>query len=123
MTPLEHAKRAVLPKPPYVYDPEEIARMSVGPRIDLSAASAVATRLRSKLDRAALLVLSSGRDWAEGPVSFHGPEIAKPLFEPHAYTAEVKGGPVDADWVPPHGWRVIRHADWVAAGKPGLPPE
>ncbi|QTH19780.1 hypothetical protein HRJ34_15555 [Rhizorhabdus wittichii] len=108
-------------KQPYRVEFEELVSTSVSPRLDLSAAHNVAKGLRTKLDRAALLVLASGRDWAEGPVSFHGPETGKPLFEPHVYTAEVKGGSVGPDWVPPHGWKVIRHADWVAAGKPGLP--
>lgn len=86
----------------------------------ISRAAEITKGLRTELDRAALLVLSSGKDWAEGPVSFHGPEMHASLFEPHIYTAEVKGGPVERDWVPPEGWRVIRNADWVAAGKPGL---
>lgn len=87
----------------------------------LSRTASITKGLRAKLDEAALLVLASGKDWAEGPVAFHSPEMHPSLFEPHIYTAEVKGGPVSSDWVPPQDWRVIRHADWVAAGRPGLP--
>jgi len=79
--------------------------------------------LRAKLDAAALEVLRSGRDWAEGPYKFPKPDpypaAPQSLCEPVFYTVECESGAVGPDWVPPRGWRVIRHADWVAAGRPG----
>lgn len=90
----------------------------------LSAAALAAKGLREKLDAGALEALQAGKDWAEGPTEWSSPEPypfePRSLFEPTKYTAEVKAGPVASDWQPPHGWRVIRHADWIAAGRPGL---
>lgn len=81
-----------------------------------------ARKLRAKLNAAAIEALRSGKDWAEGPYEFPLPDLfpAEPqgLFEPVIYSVQCKAGPVDSTWMPPEGWRVIRHADWVAAGRP-----
>jgi hypothetical protein len=97
----------------------------MNPVLDIATEAARQTmaNLRAKLDARAIEVLQSGRDWAEGPTSFVGddyPSEPRGLSEPVEYAVEVKAGPVSSDWVPPEGWRVIRHADWVAAGRPGL---
>lgn len=87
-------------------------------------ALAAARGLRAELDAAALEVLQSGRSWGEGPYEFTSPAPypyePQGMIEPVVYTVECKAGPVDHDWQPPRGWRMIRHADWVAAGRPGL---
>lgn len=89
--------------------------------IDETATEA-ARGLRAKLDAAALEALQAGHSWAEGPYSFPEPDYfaPRPLWEPQVLTVECKAGPVDHDWQPPEGWRMIRHSDWVAAGRPGL---
>jgi len=105
--------------------PSEADLLAEMRQVDLNAPRAVAEGLRAKLDAAALEALKAGKDWAEGPMTFdRGPSLEylfapRSLFEPVKHTAEVRAGPVDADWQPPHGWRVIRHADWVKAGRPG----
>lgn len=90
-------------------------------RVGEGPAYEAARGLRAKLDAAALEVLRSGRSWAEGPYTFPEPDwfAPTPLWEPQIVTVECKAGAVDDDWQPPHGWRMIRHADWVAAGRPG----
>jgi hypothetical protein len=77
--------------------------------------------LRAKLDAAALKALEAGHSWGEGPIVTRCPDAFRPfnLSEPMMHEIEVKAGPVGHDWVPPEGWRMIRHADWIAAGKPG----
>lgn len=91
-------------------------------RLGPSPAEAAARGLRAKLDAAALEVLKSGRSWAEGPYEF-APERRPfdPFVQP-VLTVRCRGGAVDEDYVPPPGWRLVRHSDWVAAGYPGLPP-
>ena len=86
------------------------------------AATQAARALRAKLDAAALEVLQAGQSWGEGPYSFPAPDWfdPRPLWEPQVHTVECKGGAVPHDWTPPSGWRMIRHSDWVAAGRPGL---
>lgn len=89
----------------------------------LSPSADVAKGLRKKLDAAALMALQAGQDWAEGPLEFTSPKpypFGPHLFEPLRHSAEVKAGPVGPEWTPPAGWSVVRNADWVAAGKPGL---
>jgi hypothetical protein len=91
--------------------------------LDLDVARVASREMRVKLDSAALETLKSGSDWAEGPPEFEcdpHPFEACSLFEPMKHTIVVKAGPVPTGWNPPYGWSVIRHADWVAAGKPGL---
>lgn len=88
------------------------------------AAALTARRMRAKLDAAALEVLRAGDSWGEGPYEFPGPSWheAQTLAEPLLLTVTCRGGAVPHDWVPPEGWRMVRHSDWVAAGYPGLPP-
>lgn len=77
--------------------------------------------LRLKLDAAAIAVLQSGRSWGEGPYTFPQPDYfdPRPLWEPVVHSIECKGGAVPHDWLPPSGWRMVRYADWFAAGRPG----
>jgi len=86
-------------------------------------AKAAIDGLRKKLDAGALEALRSGMDWAEGPMEDPDPyRWLKPfdLFQPQRMEIQVKCGPVEpGTFDPPKGWRVIRHADWIAAGRPG----
>lgn len=73
--------------------------------------------LRAKLDAAALEALQAGHDWCE----IDGVDLDREL-NIHAvkYTVAVTAGPIPAGSVAPPRSRVIRHSDWVKAGKPGL---
>lgn len=84
--------------------------------------------LRRRLDAGAIEALRSGMDWAEGPVKDPDPlRWMKPfdLFQPMKLEMEVKAGPVEPGTFMPtasmisEGWRLIRHEDWVKAGRPG----
>lgn len=86
---------------------------------NLEATRAAVSQFREKLDAAALKVLMGGKDWAEGPIEWDDDFFRDPA-PPIIDRLSVRCGPVEPDWQPPHGWRVIRHSDWVAAGKPGL---
>lgn len=86
------------------------------------AIRAAAAGLRRQLDARALEALMAGNDWAEGPVSNTSPDpfAIMNLFEPIKVGVEVKAGPIPPGSDAPAGFRVIRNADWLAAGKPGL---
>lgn len=80
-------------------------------------------RLRRQLDEAAIEALTAGKNWAEGPVEDVSPaRWPKPfdILQPMEINLHVKCGPVDDDWVPPAGWRLVRRKDWLEAGMPGL---
>lgn len=77
--------------------------------------------LAAQLEDAALDALSAGRDWCEGFAT----DISGPRRRFYSSDAGVSlmmhGGSIPPGSPCPPGYRVIRHADWVAAGKPGLP--
>lgn len=91
--------------------------------LESEAAKEAIADLRRRLDEGALEALRSGKDWAEGPMQDPDPlRWMKPfdIFQPQRIEIEVKCGPVEpGNYVLPEGWRAIRHADWIAAGRPG----
>lgn len=84
-------------------------------------ASQTAKGLRQKLDAAALEALQEGFDWCEcmtpepPAFSFVPEQASYPLL-----TIVIKAGKIHPGAPCPSGHMVIRHADWVAAGRPGL---
>ena len=87
------------------------------------AVRAAFENLRRQLDAAAIEALKSGSDWAEGPIEDPNPNLWMDtwnILDQPKVEFTVRCGPVSADYVPPAGWRVVRRADWLAAGMPGL---
>ena len=81
-----------------------------------------ATRaLRRKLDAAALEALEAGFDWCEAEeIEQDDYFTPRPLWEPLVVEISVKAGPIAAGSAIPSGYRVIRHSDWIKAGRPGV---
>lgn len=86
-------------------------------------ASKAIADLRKRLDTAALDALRSGMDWVEGKMEDPDPHrFMRPfdIFQPVTIEMRVKAGPAEPGlFEPTEEWRVIRHADWLAAGRPG----
>lgn len=89
--------------------------LAVPPAPDLGAiVRGVSEGLRKKLDAAALEALRAGQDWIEECAVVS--DIAYPSTVSKLGSAVAPGSPV------PIGFRVIRHADWLKAGRPGDGP-
>jgi hypothetical protein len=104
---------------PFSVHPGDMERMR---DVVVDVPAQVVRQLRGQLDAAAIEVLRGGQDWVEGPIEWgdDNPFSTTSLFEPRSLSGQVRGGPAPSpDYVPPPGWRIIRHADWVAAGRPG----
>lgn len=85
-----------------------------------TATMEVARKLRQKLDGAALDALRSGMDWCESLTCEPPDPFPKwTLFDGPVEVMVVKAGPMKPGGIPPVGYRVIRHSDWIAAGRPG----
>jgi len=81
------------------------------------------SQLRVRLDRLALEALRSGMDWVEGPIEDVDPNrwMRDPNpFEPHTIDITVRCGAVERNtFTPIYPFRIIKHDDWIAAGRPG----
>lgn len=101
------------------YDAFDRARI-VG-NLPLKGSGEAAAKLRQKLDAAALEALQEGFDWCECLTP--EPPVFSFAPDPSAYPAleiVIKAGNIHPGTPCPSGYQVIRHADWVAAGRPGL---
>lgn len=81
---------------------------------------AAANRFRAVLDDAALEALRAGMDWAESRLLEAPAARPKdPGFAAYVSIMSVRAGPIAPGSDAPAGWYVIRHSEWLAAGRPG----
>lgn len=69
--------------------------------------------LWAELEKGAIAAFDAGNHFAVGPITHEAPDpfAARDIFQPQTVSVEVKAGPVDDNFEPPHGWRVYKRPD------------